>query len=46
MKDALSALINLGYRASETERIVRDVVQEGKKSLEEVLKEALRRMSQ
>ncbi|MGH7843907.1 MAG: Holliday junction branch migration protein RuvA [Candidatus Binatia bacterium] len=45
MRDALSALVNLGYRASETERTVRDVLQEGKKSLEDVLKETLRRLS-
>ena len=45
MRDALSALANLGYRASETERTVRDVLQEGKKSLEDVLKETLRRLS-
>jgi Holliday junction DNA helicase RuvA len=46
MRDVLSALINLGYRASETERTVRDVLQEGKKTLEDVLKETLRRLSQ
>jgi holliday junction DNA helicase RuvA len=46
MRDALSALANLGYRASETERTVRDVLQEGKKTLEDVLKETLRRLSQ
>jgi Holliday junction DNA helicase RuvA len=46
MRDVLSALVNLGYRASETERTVRDVLQEGKKTLEDVLKETLRRLSQ
>jgi Holliday junction DNA helicase RuvA len=46
MRDALSALANLGYRASETERTVRDVLQEGKKTLEDLLKETLRRLSQ
>jgi holliday junction DNA helicase RuvA len=46
MRDVLSALANLGYRASETERTVRDALQEGKKTLEDVLKETLRRLSQ
>jgi Holliday junction DNA helicase RuvA len=45
IRDVLSALVNLGYRPAETERTVRQVIQEGKKPLEEVLKETLRRLS-
>jgi holliday junction DNA helicase RuvA len=43
--DAVSALVNLGYRKGEVEKNVRDSVQSGKHSLEEVIKEVLRRMS-
>jgi len=43
--DAVSALVNLGYRKAEVEKNVRDIVQTGKRTLEEVLKEVLRRMS-
>ncbi|HWP56917.1 MAG TPA: Holliday junction branch migration protein RuvA [Candidatus Acidoferrales bacterium] len=46
LRDALSALVNLGYRAAETEKTVREVLQAGNKTLEEVLKESLRRLSQ
>lgn len=45
MQDAVSALVNLGYRKAEAEKNVRDVAQTGEQSLETVLKEALRRMS-
>lgn len=45
-RDALSALLNLGYRRSEAEKSVREITQEGQESLPEVLKEALRRLSQ
>jgi Holliday junction DNA helicase RuvA len=45
MRDAVSALVNLGYRQSEVEKNVRDTIQSGKQSLEEVIKEVLRRMS-
>ena len=45
MQDAVSALVNLGYRKVEVERSVRDTIQAGKDSLEEVIKEALRQMS-
>jgi len=45
MHDAVSALVNLGYRKAEVEKNVRDLVQSGKQSLEEVIKEVLRRMS-
>ena len=45
LHDAVSALINLGYRKAEVEKNVRDLTQTGKRSLEEVIKEVLRRMS-
>jgi Holliday junction DNA helicase RuvA len=45
MQDAVSALVNLGYRKTEAEDNVRTVLKRGQSSLEEVLKEALRRMS-
>jgi holliday junction DNA helicase RuvA len=45
IQDAVSALVNLGYRKLEVEKNVRDSVQSGKHSLEEVIKEVLRRMS-
>ena len=43
--DAVSALVNLGYRKAEVEKNVRDMIQTGKRTLEEVLKEVLRKMS-
>jgi holliday junction DNA helicase RuvA len=45
MQDAVSALVNLGYRKAEVEKSVRDTIHAGKNSLEEVIKEALRRIS-
>jgi holliday junction DNA helicase RuvA len=45
MQDAVSALVNLGYRKTEAEDNVRTVLKRGQSSLEEVLKEPLRRMS-
>ena len=45
MQDAVSALVNLGYRKAEVEKNVRDVIQNGRRSLEDVITEALRRMS-
>jgi holliday junction DNA helicase RuvA len=45
MQDAVSALVNLGYRKTEAEDNVWTVLKRGQSSLEEVLKEALRRMS-
>jgi holliday junction DNA helicase RuvA len=45
MQDAVSALVNLGYRKTEAEDNVRTVLKRGQSSLEEVLKETLRRMS-
>jgi len=45
-RDAVSALVNLGYRQGEAERGVREVARQGETTLAEVLKEALRRLSQ
>ena len=44
IQDAVSALVNLGYRKSEAENNVRAVLKEGADSLENALKETLRRM--
>lgn len=46
MRDAVSALVNLGYRQGEAEKDVRDITRQGEKTLAEVLKEALRRLGQ
>ena len=46
MRDAISALVNLGYRQGDAEKCVRDITRNGEKTLAEVLKEALRRLSQ
>jgi Holliday junction DNA helicase RuvA len=43
--DAVSALVNLGYKRPEAEKLVRDVLKSGEHSLEGALKESLRRMS-
>jgi Holliday junction DNA helicase RuvA len=45
MQDAVSALVNLGYKKPEAEKQVREALSSGKQSLEEVLKEALRCIS-
>jgi len=45
MLDAVSALVNLGYKRAEAERTVREVLKRGEHSLEDVLKGTLRRMS-
>ena len=45
-RDAVSALVNLGYRRAEAEKNVREIAQKGEGTLAEVLKEALRRLSQ
>jgi Holliday junction DNA helicase RuvA len=45
MQDAVSALVNLGYRKAEVEKNLRDIIESGKQNLEEVITEALRRMS-
>ena len=46
MRDAVSALVNLGYRRAESENVVREVVRRERGNLEDVLKETLRRLSQ
>jgi holliday junction DNA helicase RuvA len=43
--DAVSALVNLGYKRPEAEKVVREVLKKGERSLENVIKETLRRMS-
>jgi Holliday junction resolvasome RuvABC DNA-binding subunit len=45
MQDAVSALINLGYKKPEIEKTVREVLKNAELSLEEVLRETLRHMS-
>ena len=44
MQDAVSALVNLGYRKGEAENNVRAVLEGGEDVLENILKETLRRM--
>jgi Holliday junction DNA helicase RuvA len=44
VQDAVSALVNLGYRRGDAESHIRAVLKEGAASLENTLKEALRRM--
>jgi Holliday junction DNA helicase RuvA len=43
--DAVSALVNLGYKRPEAEKVVRDVLKRGERSLENLIKETLRRLS-
>lgn len=43
--DAVSALVNLGYRKVDAEKSVREVLKGGVAALEDVLKEALRKLS-
>jgi holliday junction DNA helicase RuvA len=43
--DAVSALVNLGYKRPEAEKLVREVLKRGERSLENVIKETLRRLS-
>ncbi|HTM11057.1 MAG TPA: Holliday junction branch migration protein RuvA [Verrucomicrobiae bacterium] len=45
-RDAISALVNLGYRRADAEKAIRDITQKQEGTLGEVLKEALRRLSQ
>jgi len=45
MRDAVSALVNLGYRKAEVEKNLREIIESGKQGLEEVITEVLRRMS-
>jgi Holliday junction DNA helicase RuvA len=44
MQDAVSALVNLGYKRPEAEKMVREVLKNGDRSLENVLKDTLRRL--
>jgi holliday junction DNA helicase RuvA len=46
MRDAVSALVNLGYRRADAEKSVREISQKQEGTLADVLKEALRRLSQ
>ncbi len=43
--DAVSALVNLGYRRADADRVVRRLLDQGTADLETVLKEALRQLS-
>jgi Holliday junction DNA helicase RuvA len=43
--DAVSALVNLGYKRPDAEKAVREVLKRGTHSLEGVLKESLRLLS-
>ena len=45
-RDAISALVNLGYRRNDAEKAIRDITHEQPGTLADVLKEALRRLSQ
>jgi Holliday junction DNA helicase RuvA len=45
-RDAVSALLNLGYRRPDAEKTVREITQKQEGTLADVLKEALRRLSQ
>ena len=45
-RDAVSALLNLGYRRPDAEKTVREITQKREGTLADVLKEALRRLSQ
>ena len=44
IQDAVSALVNLGYKKVEVEKNVREMIENGKRTLEELIKEVLRRM--
>ncbi|MBI4529491.1 MAG: Holliday junction branch migration protein RuvA [Deltaproteobacteria bacterium] len=45
MRDAVSALVNLGYRKIEAEKTVREIVRTEELGLPEILKQALQRLS-
>lgn len=45
LRDAVSALVNLGYKKPEAEKSVREALRSGERSLEDLLKESLRRLS-
>ena len=44
IQDAVSALVNLGYKKAEAEKNVREMIANGKQTLEDLIKEVLRRM--
>ncbi|HWO41798.1 MAG TPA: Holliday junction branch migration protein RuvA [Candidatus Eisenbacteria bacterium] len=44
-EDAVSALVNLGYRKADVEKALRDVIRSGDESLQEIIRGALRRLS-
>jgi len=44
--DATSALVNLGYKRQESERAVRDAMERGLSDIEEIIKEALRYLTE
>jgi len=44
-RDAISALLNLGYRQADAERAVREALNDGAAELEVALKDALRKLS-
>lgn len=45
-RDAISALVNLGYRRNDAEKAIREITHNKEGTLADVLKEALRRLSQ
>jgi Holliday junction DNA helicase RuvA len=44
--DAVSALVNLGYKRSDSQRAVRDAMGKGLSSIEDIIKEALRYLTE
>jgi Holliday junction DNA helicase RuvA len=45
MADVLSALVNLGYRKKEAEKVVKEVWEDGERNIESLLRESLSRLS-
>ena len=43
--EAVSALVNLGYRQAQVEKTVREIVRNGKTAIADVIRESLRRLS-
>ncbi|GAB4535340.1 MAG: Holliday junction branch migration protein RuvA [Thermodesulfovibrionia bacterium] len=46
LDDAVSALINLGYKRQESEMVVRGVMDKGLSSIEDIIREALRHLTE
>jgi len=44
--DAVSALVNLGYKRSDSQKAVRDAMKRGLSSIEDIIKEALRYLTE